>query len=292
MDMEQSTLTRPAQTGTPWRSKVDAHGQTHIYKKIAVGELQVGDHLLEHVVGHRRQVATPILGVEHTTDGVIVTIPDRSGENVPVRELYGHEDHVFISKTPHLEQYNTHEDIFAQLDKRSEDMEYQRQKRLEAAEKGIEVSWIQIDAAMKELLLSENADQVEPHAQAVKAGAVDLSNCIIIGSDAVAESIKMDEARFLRWNRQLTDSVNRTRTHSAWLEDFGEKIADVAMQRATAYAQGALDTASKVAIEQRRRTFVMFLNSPIGDAVLEDARKIGVFDAPQPEEKGVGSSSD
>lgn len=287
--MAQDTLTRHQAThsDTSWRSKVDGQGQTHIYKKITAGDLQVGDHLLEHVLGHKRQVATPILGVEHISEGVIVTIPDRSGDNAPVRELYGHDDPVFISKTPHLEQYNADEDIFVQLDKRSEDMEHQQQNRIEIATKGVEVSWVNIDTAMEELLQSQNAIQADTHAKSVKTGAVDLSRYIIVGADAVAESIKVDAEKFVQWNRTLTDSANRTRAHSEKLEDFGDKIADVAMQRAAAYAQGALDTATTVAIGQRQRTFVMYLDSPIAETILDDARSMGVLDQPKPEEKGV-----
>ncbi|AEM48063.1 hypothetical protein Acife_1940 [Acidithiobacillus ferrivorans SS3] len=98
-------------------SKVDNAGNTHIYQRKTAGELLVGDHLLEHVIGHKPMVATPILAIVHTGDGVIVTIPDRHGSNEPVEELYPAEKSVFISKTPHLEQYDAEKNILVQQEK-------------------------------------------------------------------------------------------------------------------------------------------------------------------------------
>ena len=90
---------RPAE-GSPLLSKVDDRGNTHIYQRKTAGELLVGEHLLEHVIGHQPMVATPILAIEPVEDGVIVTIPDRHSDNAPVQELYAADKPVFISKTP------------------------------------------------------------------------------------------------------------------------------------------------------------------------------------------------
>ena len=105
---------------TPLRSKVDDQGRTHIYQRKTAGELLVGDHLLEHVIGYKPMVATPVLAVERVDDGIIVTIPDRHGSNEPVDEMYPADKPVFISKTPHLEQYDPTQNVFVQMDKRME----------------------------------------------------------------------------------------------------------------------------------------------------------------------------
>lgn len=105
---------------TPLRSKVDDQGRTHIYQRKTAGELLVGDHLLEHVIGYKPMVATPVLAVERVDDGIIVTIPDRHGSNEPVDEMYPADKPVFISKTPHLEQYDSEQNVFVQMDKRME----------------------------------------------------------------------------------------------------------------------------------------------------------------------------
>ena len=105
---------------TPLRSKVDDQGRTHIYQRKTASELLVGDHLLEHVTGYKPMVATPVLAVERVDDGIIVTIPDRHGSNEPVDEMYPADKPVFISKTPHLEQYDPMQNVFVQMDKRME----------------------------------------------------------------------------------------------------------------------------------------------------------------------------
>ena len=104
----------------PLRSKVDDQGRTHIYQRKTAGELLVGEHLLEHVTGYQPMVATPILAIDRVDDGIMVTIPDRHGSNEPVDELYPADKPVFISKTPHLEQYDPEQDVFVQMDKRME----------------------------------------------------------------------------------------------------------------------------------------------------------------------------
>ena len=110
----------PLRDNVPWRSKVDDRGHTHIYKRVTASELKVGDHLLEHIAGHKRQVATPVLGVQRVDDGVIVTLPDRYSNNAPVDELYAFDKPLVISKTPHLEQHDPEQNVFVQMDKRME----------------------------------------------------------------------------------------------------------------------------------------------------------------------------
>ena len=109
----------------PWRSKVDDQGQTHVYKRIAANSLRVGDHMLEHVTGHAKPVATPILGIQHVADGVIVTIPDRHADNAPVDELYAFNKPLVISKTPHLEQHDPNQNLFFQMERKGANMEKQ-----------------------------------------------------------------------------------------------------------------------------------------------------------------------
>ena len=112
-----STATATEVRESPLLSKVDNAGNTHIYQRKTAGELLVGEHLLEHVIGHKPMVATPVLAIERVDDGIIVTIPDRHGSNEPVEELYLADKPVFISKTPHLEQYDSARNSFVQQEK-------------------------------------------------------------------------------------------------------------------------------------------------------------------------------
>ena len=115
--MSAAVLTPVLPAESPLLSKVDERGNTHIYQRKTAGALLVGEHLLEHVIGHQPMVATPILAIEPVEDGVIVTIPDRHSDNAPVQELYAADKPVFISKTPHLEQYDSARNIFVQQEK-------------------------------------------------------------------------------------------------------------------------------------------------------------------------------
>jgi hypothetical protein len=107
-------------------SKVDNAGNTHIYQRKTASDLLVGEHILEHVIGHKPMVATPILAIARVDEDVIVTIPDRHGSNAPVEELYPADKPVFISKTPHLEQYDPTQNVFVQQEKLMEKASAQR----------------------------------------------------------------------------------------------------------------------------------------------------------------------
>ncbi|MBU2772640.1 MAG: hypothetical protein ACYDD9_02050 [Acidithiobacillus sp.] len=121
-----STATATEVREPPLLSKVDNAGNTHIYQRKTASDLLVGEHILEHVIGHKAMVATPILAIERVAgpaggnSGIIITIPDRHGSNEPVDEWYPADKPVFISKTPHLEQYDPEQNVFVQMDKRME----------------------------------------------------------------------------------------------------------------------------------------------------------------------------
>ena len=267
-----------------WQSKVDDRGNTHIYKRITAGDLQVGDQLLEHVAGHKRQVATPILGIKHVQDGVIVTMPDRHSNNAPVDELYAFDKPLVISKTPHLEQHDPNENIFFQLERKEANME---QQPLGKAVEGIQSAQTRINNAVENLILTVNPGLAAEAAQHVQAGATDLSNSIILGADAVAESLVKDAAEFTQWNSELTESALFTQVRSARLENYEQAVSNVELQKSAAYARGALDTATQVALEQRRRGIMSSLNGPLAEHALADAHLIGLLAEPKPEEVGV-----
>ena len=267
-----------------WQSKVDDRGNTHIYKRITAGDLRVGDHLLEHVAGHKRQVATPILGIKHVQDGVIVTIPDRHADNAPVDELYPTNKPVFISKTPHLERHDPNQNIFFQLERKETNME---QQILEKARDGITSAQLKINNAVENLILTVNPGLAAEAAQHVQAGATDLSNSIILGADAVAEARVKDAFEFGRWNTRLTESALFTQVRSARLETYEQAVSNVELQKSAAYARGALDTATQVALDQRKRGIVASLNSPLAEYAIEDARNLGMLSQPERAESGI-----
>ena len=268
----------------PWRSKVDDRGNTHFYKRVTAGELKVGDHLLEHIAGHKRQVATPILGIKHVQEGVLVTLPDRHSNNAPVDELYAFNKPLVISKTPHLEQHDPNQNIFFQLERKEPNME---QNTLEKARDGITSAQMRINNAVENLILTVNPGLAAEAAQHVQAGATDLSNSIILGADAVADSLVKDAAEFGQWNTRLTESALFTQVRSARLETYEQAVSNADLQRSASYARGALDTATQVAMEQRKRGIVASLNSPLAEYAIEDARNLGMLSQPEREESGV-----
>ncbi len=277
----------------PWRSKVDDRGNTHLYKRVIAGELRVGDHLLEHIAGHKRQVATPILNIQHVADGVIVTIPDRHSNNAPVDELYAFDKPLFISKTPHLEQHNPKENLFSQLDKKEETI-----MEMKTHIAGIHAGQNRIDRAVENLILTVNPELAKEAAGLVREGAVDLSNIFILGTDALEEHNRnsaldpireaalahADELR--NWNTCLTESADFTKSNAARLEKYENAVSNVELQKSAAYARGALDTATMVAIEQRKRSILVTLDGPFGEFALADAKDMGLVSEPKPEEKG------
>jgi len=274
----------PLRDNVPWRSKVDDRGNTHLYKRVTAGELKVGDHLLEHIAGHKRQVATPILGIQHVADGVIVTIPDRHSNNAPVDELYAFNRPLVISKTPHLEQHDPNQNIFFQLERKDQNME---QNTLEKARDGITSAQMRINNAVENLILTVNPGLAAEAAQHVQAGATDLSNSIILGADAVAEAYVKDAFEFGHWNTRLTESAEFTQARSARLGTYEQAVSNVDLQRSASYARGALDTATQVALEQRKRGIVASMNGPLAEYAIEDARNLGMLSQPEREESGV-----
>ncbi|MHB8225066.1 hypothetical protein [Acidithiobacillus sp.] len=287
--LTETTETRE-QKAPLWKSQVDDCGQTHVYRKITAAELKVGDHLLEHVIGHKRQVATPILGIQHAADGVIVTIPDRHSDNRPVEELYAPDAKVFISLTPHLEQHNPNENLFFQLERKDIDMEQVSQpagQSLGKAVEGIESAHKRINNAVENLILTVNPGLAAEAAQHVQAGAADLSSSIILGADSVAEAYVKDAFEFGRWNTRLTESALFTQVRSARLETYEQAVSNVELQTSAAYARGALDTATQVALEQRKRGIMTSLSGPLAEHALLDAGRVGLLSEPKPEEVGV-----
>jgi hypothetical protein len=274
----------PLRDNVPWRSKVDDRGNTHLYKRVTAKELKVGDHLLEHIAGHKRQVATPILGIQHVADGVIVTIPDRHSNNAPVDELYAFNKPLVISRTPHLEQHDPNQNIFFQLERKEPNME---QNTLEKARDGIQSAQMRINNAVENLILTVNPGLAAEAAQHVQAGATDLSNSIILGADAVAEAYVKDAADFGRWNVLITNSAEFTQARSARLGNYERAVSNVDLQRSASYARGALDTATQVALEQRKRGIVASMNGPLAEYAIEDARNLGMLSQPEREEAGV-----
>lgn len=134
-----------------------------------------------------------------------------------------------------------------------------------------------IDRAVENLTLTVNPGLAEEAARHVQAAATDLSNQIILGSDAVAASLVTSPADFMEWNGVLTESAEFTQNQATRLEKYGNRVSDVDLQKAAAYAQGSLDTATQVALEQRKRGIVQSLNGPLAEYAVEDARKIGLL---------------
>jgi hypothetical protein len=229
-------------------------------------------------------VATPILGIKHVQDGVIVTMPDRHSNNAPVDELYAFDKPLVISKTPHLEQHDPNENIFFQLERKEPNME---QNTLEKARDGIQSAQMRINNAVENLILTVNPGLAAEAAQHVQAGATDLSNSIILGADAVAEAYVKDAADFGRWNVLITNSAEFTQARSARLGNYERAVSNVDLQRSASYARGALDTATQVALEQRKRGIVASMNGPLAEYAIEDARNLGMLSQPEREEAGV-----
>ncbi len=271
----------------PWRSKVDDQGQTHVYKRIAANSLRVGDHILEHVTGHAKPVATPILGVEHVPEGVIVTTPDRHSDDSPVAELYPSDASVFISKTPHLEQYDPKKDLFFNQSKESAMEDENLESPWKQAAKGLRTAQFKIDAGVENLILTQDAARAREASQAVQSGATDLSNRIILGSEAVAESFKTDAHVTMHWNAALTESAAFTTSRARRLDGYAKAVEKQELREAAAYARGALDTATQVALDQRKRGILMSLTGPLADYAIQDARSLGMLAQSMPEETGV-----
>ncbi len=281
-----AVLTETETREAPWLSKVDDRGQTHVYRKVTAAELKVGDHLLEHITGHRRQVATPVLAVQHAPDGIIVTLPDRHSDNSPVQELYPPDRPVFISKTPHLEQHSPADNRFMQLEKKDVDMEQQAYRTLEQARAGMQASQGNIDKGVESLILTQDAAQAKAASRAVQAGAVDLSNHIVLGADAVAEAMLL-ENEYTQWTGALTDSAGFTTSRSERLADYAKAVGSPECREHAAYARGALDTATQVALDKRRQCILDCMSRGMAEFVLEDAERIGMLAEPKPEEVGL-----
>ncbi|MBU2831885.1 hypothetical protein [Acidithiobacillus ferriphilus] len=278
------TETREQEAESLWKSKVDDRGQTHVYLKTTAGVLKVGDHILEHIAGHRRQVATPVLGIKQVQDGVIVTIPDRHADNAPVDELYPFNQPVFISKTPHLEQHDPNQNIFFQLERKDIGMD----TALEKAREGMRSAQFKISAGVENMILTQDPDRAKESALAVRKGCGDLSDQIILGADAVAESRIKDAAEFSRWTTLLSSSADFTRVRSDRLGTYAQAVENPELREHAAYAQGALDTATQVALEQRRRGILTSLNGPLAEYALQDAAYVGLIsEQPEKEESGV-----
>ena len=279
------TETREAES--PWRSKVDDRGQPHVYSKIAAAELKVGDHLLEHITGHRRQVATPVLAVRHTPDGIIVTIPDRHSDNNPVQELYPPDRPVFISKTPHLEQHNPADNLFAMMEKKELDMEQQAYRTLEQARAGMQAAQGNIDKGVESLILTQDAGRAKTASRAVQSGAVDLSNHVLLGADAVAEAMLL-ENEYTQWMGALDDSAQFTAHRSKRLTEYAKAVENPECREHAAYARGALDMATQVALDKRRQCVLDCMQrGPLAEFALADAERIGMLAELKPEEVGL-----
>ena len=284
-----SAVLREERDTIPWRSKIDDQGRTHVYKRITAAELRAGDHILEHVTGHAKPVATPILSVKHAPDGVIVTIPDRHSDESPVAELYRSDAPVFISKTPHLEQYDPEKDLFfnSQTQKESAMEDENFAAPWKQAANGLRTTQVRIDAGVENLILTQDVTRAREASQAVQAGATDLSNRIILGSEAVAESFKTDAHVTGYWNAALTDSVAFTSSRSRRLDGYAKAVDHQELREAAAYARGALDTATQVALEQRKRGILMSLTGPLADYAIQDARNLGMLAQSVKEETGL-----
>jgi hypothetical protein len=278
-----AVLTETREQEAPlWKSKVDDRGQTHVYRKITASELKVGDHLLEHVTGHTRQVATPILAVEARPDGILITIPDRHSDNSPVQELYPADHPIFISKTPHLEQHEPDANIFVQLEKKEPEM-----SELETERHSIKSAHWQINAGVENMILTQDTARAREAAQAIRKGCGDLSDAIILGSDAVAELRIKDAFDFARWNTALTESAKFTGSRSDRLSAYAQAVENPELREQAAYAQGALDTATQVALEQRKRGILMSLTGPLAVYALQDGQLLDIIRRPEKEESGV-----
>lgn len=160
---------------------------------------------------------------------------------------------------------------------------------LKTARAGIDAAHTRIDRAVENLLLTVNPGLAEEASRNVQAGCVDLSNHIILGADAVAESFVRDAQDFQDWQDGLGESVQFTQTQSDRLKGFADGPATLpdSMREAVAYSRGALDTATQVALDQRERGILASLTGPLADYALEDARSLGLLAQPEREESGV-----
>lgn len=275
-----AVLTEAREQEAPlWKSKVDDRGQPHVYRKITASELKVGDHILEHVLGHARQVATPILAVEKRPDGIMVTIPDRHSDNSPVQELYAADQTVFISRTPHLEQYIPADNILIQEDFKMSELETERHS--------IKSAHGQINSGVENMILTQDTARAREAAQAIRKGCGDLSDAIILGSDAIAELRIKDAFDFAGWNSALTESAKFTDSRSDRLSAYAQAVENPELREQAAYAQGALDTATQVALEQRKRGILMSLTGPLAVYALQDGQRLDIIRRPEKEESGV-----
>lgn len=158
---------------------------------------------------------------------------------------------------------------------------------LKTARAGIDAAHTKIDRAVENLILTVNPGLAEEASRNVQAGCVDLSNHIILGADAVAESFVKDAQDFQNWQTGLGESVQFTQTRSDRLKGLADGHLPDSMREAVAYSRGALDTATQVALDQRERGILASLTGPLADYALEDARKLGLLAQPEREESGV-----
>jgi hypothetical protein len=134
---------------------------------------------------------------------------------------------------------------------------------------------------------ADSVPRVREAATDIRKNCGILSDQIILGSDAVAESLVQDAREYARWQHTLQDAAQFTGKSSHRLGDHVKTVENPDMRESIAYARGALDTAEQVALEQRRRGVIVSLNGPLAEYALQDGESMGIIETPKEKEVGV-----
>jgi hypothetical protein len=114
-----------------------------------------------------------------------------------------------------------------------------------------------------------------------------MSDQIILGSDAVAESLVQDAREYARWQHTLQNAARFTFNSSRLISEHAKTVENPDMRESIAYARGALDTTEQVALEQRRRGVIVSLNGPLAEYALQDGESMGIIGTPKEKEAGI-----
>jgi hypothetical protein len=134
---------------------------------------------------------------------------------------------------------------------------------------------------------ADSVTRVREAAIDIRKSCGNMSDQIILGSDAVAESLVQDAREYARWQHTLYDAARFTFNMSRLIGEHAKTVENPDMRESIAYARGALDTTKQVALEQRRRGVIMSLNGPLAEYALQDGESMGIIGTPKEKEVGV-----
>jgi hypothetical protein len=169
--------------------------------------------------------------------------------------------------------------------------ESQKMSILDKEMKKISKARVNILRSVEAIIYDPDRDQdsIREAATDIRKNCGIMSDQIIIGTDAVAESLLKvkDASDYAEWQHTLKDAARVTSASSRLLGDHVKTVENPEIRESIAYARGALDTTEQVALEQRRRGVIVSLNGPLAEYALHDGRMMGIIGNPEKEELGV-----